>query len=60
MHKEKNATEISADFQIFADFPANFLKFQIFVEGSIFVVEKRQPYEKVSNFNEKIDAHKLK
>ena len=28
-------------FQIFADFPANFLKFQVFVEGSIFVVEKR-------------------
>ena len=31
---------------ILAHFPANFLKFQIFLEQSIFVVQKRLVYEK--------------
>ena len=42
----------------FADFPANFFKFQIFAKRSIFVVQKRLLYEKASkfNFNEEYNA----
>lgn len=47
-------------FQIFADFPANFFKFQLFVQGSIFVVKEPQLYKKVSTFNEEVDARKIK
>ena len=35
-------------------------KFQINIEQSIFVVEKRLPYGKTSNFNEKYDTIKIK
>ena len=45
---------------ISADFSANFPKFQIFVEQSIFVVQKRLIYEKTSIFYEKYDAIKIK
>ena len=44
----------------FADFPANFFKFQIFAKRSIFVVQKRLLYEKASNFNEEYNANVLK
>ena len=43
-----------------ADFSANFAKFQIFVEQSIFVVQKRLIYEKVSIFDEECDTIKIK
>ena len=45
---------------ILADFFANFLKFQISIEQSIFVVQKRLIYEKASIFDEEIDAIKIK
>jgi len=45
---------------IFADFPAIFSKFQIFLEQSIFVVQKRLVYEKASIFDEKYDVIKIK
>ena len=45
---------------ILADFSANFPKFQIFVEQSIFVVQKRLIYEKTSIFDEKYDEIKIK
>ena len=45
---------------ILADFLANFHKFQMFVEQSIFVVEKSLIYEKASIFNQKYDAIKIK
>ena len=45
---------------ILAHFPANFPKFQIFLEQSIFVVQKRLVYEKVFIFNEKYDEAKFK
>ena len=45
---------------ILVDFLANFYKFQIFVEQSIFVVEKCLIYEKTSIFNEKYDRTKIK
>ena len=45
---------------ILADFPANFLKFQIFIEQSIFVVQKRLTYEKASIFDEEYHAIKIK
>ena len=43
-----------------AHFPANFPKFQIFLEQSIFVVQKRLVYEKASIFDEKCDGIKIK
>ena len=43
-----------------ADFSANFAKFQIFVEQSTFVVQKRLIYEKASIFDEELDATKIK
>ena len=43
-----------------ADFSANFAKFQIFVEQSIFVVQKRLICEKASVLNDKTDAIKIK
>ena len=45
---------------ILAHFPANFLKLQIFLEKTIFVVQKRLIYEKVSIFDETYDAIKVK
>ena len=42
-----------------ADFSANFKIFQIFIEQSIFVVQKRLIYEKTSNFDGKYDASKI-
>ena len=45
---------------ILADFPANFPKFQIFVEQSIFVVQKRLVYKKAFIFDGKYDAIKIK
>ena len=45
---------------ILAHFPANFPKFQIFLEQSIFVVQKSLVYEKVSIFNGKCDEIKIK
>ena len=45
---------------ISAHFPANLPKFQIFVEQSIFVVQKRLVYEKAIIFNEKYDEIKIK
>ena len=45
---------------ILAHFPANFAKFQIFPEQSIFVVKKRLVYEKPSIFDEKCDGIKFK
>ena len=44
----------------FSSFSANFLKFQIFLEQSIFVVQKRLVYEKVSIFDGKHDAINIK
>ena len=46
----KFCSEISMVF-ILADFLANFYKFQIFVEQSIFVVYKRLLYKKTSIFD---------
>ena len=43
---------------ILAHFPANFLKFQIFLEQSIFVVQKRLVYEKLSIADG--ECHKIK
>ena len=43
-----------------AHFPANFPKFQIFLEQSIFVVQKRLVYEKASIFDEECDEAKIK
>ena len=43
-----------------AHFPAKFTKFQIFLEQSIFVVQKRLIYEKASTFDEKYDEAKIK
>ena len=40
----------------FADFPANFAKFQICAERSVFVVQKRLLYKIASNFNETQNA----
>ena len=45
---------------ILAHFQTNFLKFQIFLEQSIFVVQKRLIYEKASIFNRKYDEIKIK
>ena len=45
---------------ILAHFPANFPKFQIFLEQSIFVVQKRLVYEKASIFDGKYDEIKIK
>jgi len=45
---------------ILAHFPAKFPKFQIFLEQSIFVVQKRLIYEKASIFDEKYDEAKIK
>ena len=45
---------------ILADFPANFLKFQIFIEQSIFVVQKRLVYGKASIFDEEYHPIKIK
>ena len=45
---------------ILAHFPANFPKFQIFLEQSIFVVQKRLVYEKASIFDEEYDEVKIK
>ena len=44
----------------YAHFPANFAKFQIFPEQSIFVVKKRLVYEKAFFFDEKCDGIKIK
>ena len=45
---------------ILAHFPANFPKFQIFLEQSIFMVQKRLVYEKASNFDGECDEIKIK
>ena len=45
---------------ILAHFPAKYVKFQIFLEQSIFVVQKRLTYEKASIFDEKYDKIKIK
>ena len=45
---------------IFDDFSANFHKFQILLQESIFVVQKRLVYEKASIFDGKYDAIKFK
>ena len=43
-----------------ADFSTNFVKFQIFVEQSTFVVQKRLIYEETSTFDEELNATKIK
>ena len=45
---------------ILAHFPANFPKFQIFLEQSIFVVQKRSIYEKAFIFDGECDEIKIK
>jgi len=45
---------------ILAYFPANFSKFQIFLEQSIFVVQKCLSNEKASIFDGKCDKIKIK
>ena len=45
---------------ILAHFPANFPKFQIFLEQSIFVVQKRLVYEKTFIFDGEYDKMKIK
>ena len=45
---------------ILADFSANFPKFEIFIEQSIFVVQKCLTYKKASIFNEEYHAIKIK
>jgi len=45
---------------ILAHFSANFPKFQIFLDQSIFVVQKRLVYEKASIFDGKCDEIKIK
>ena len=47
-------------FRWYAHFPANFPKFQIFLEQSIFMVQKRLVYEKASNFDGECDEIKIK
>ena len=47
-------------FRWYAHFPANFSKFQILSEKSIFVVQKRLVYEKTLIFNEECDEIKIK
>ena len=47
-------------FRWYAHFPANFPKFQIFLEQSIFVVQKRLVYKKASISDEKYDEVKIK
>ena len=44
---------------ILAHFPANFLKCQIFLEQSIFVVQKRLVYEKAYIFDEECNKIKI-
>ena len=46
--------------RFFDDFPANFVKFQIFAKLSIFVVQKHLLYEIASNFNEENDENIIK
>ena len=46
--------------RFFADFPANFSKFQIFLEQPIFIVRKGLLYEKTLVFDEEYDASTLK
>ena len=43
-----------------ANFSANVIKFQIFVQQSIFVVQKSLAYEKASIFNGEYDLIKIK
>jgi len=45
---------------ILAYFSAKYIKFQIFLEQSIFVVQKRLVYEKASIFDGKYDAVKIR
>ena len=45
---------------ILADFPANLSKFQIFIQNSFFLVQRRLVYEKVSIFNREYDEIKIK
>ena len=45
---------------ILANFPANFGKFQFFLERSIVVVQKRLIYKKPFIINEKYDEIKIK
>ena len=47
-------------FRWYAHFPANFPKFQIFLEQSIFVVQKRLVYEKTFIFDGEYDKIKIK
>ena len=47
-------------FRWYAHFPANFRKFQIFLEQSIFVVQERLIYERASIFDEECDEIKIK
>ena len=44
----------------FSSFSACFPKFQIFLEQSIFVVQKRLIYEKTTIFDEECNAAKIK
>ena len=44
----------------FSSFSANFPKFQIFLEQSVFFVQKRLVYEKASIFDEKCDGIEIK
>ena len=45
---------------ILAHFPANFPKFQIFLDQSIFAVNKHLVYEKASIFDQEYDEIKFK
>ena len=45
---------------ILAHFSAKYIRFQMLVEQSIFVVQKRLVHEKVSIFDEEYDEAKIK
>ena len=47
-------------FRDFAHFSAKYIKFQIFLELSIFIVHGRLVYEKASIFDEEYDGIKIK
>ena len=56
----QNEAQKFLTFVILADFLANFHQFQIFVEQSIFVVQKGLIYEKAFIFDGKYDQIKIK
>ena len=56
----QNEAEKFLTLLILADFLANFHKFQIFVDQTIFVMEKCLIYEKSSIFDEKYNGRKIK